>query len=253
MAKIKFGNLLKTAASFIPGAGPWVAAADALFSRPKSPGLGGFGGAFGLQAANPFIKSLEGRIPESERLFDDLIGASEGLHQRATSIDDEALLEQFIDDATTRLLPRMVESATSGPLAGLVSRGIGTSGTLGQNIVSRAAQDVTESLITQAMQRRLAIPDQQLAREMAVLDEMAQLAGLVSPTREFAALLPAITQGGLGAAQLGMEQQGARAKGLSSLLSGLNPGRDFGTFSDWIRGRLSRPSPSMTPVQGEFV
>lgn len=247
MAKVKFGNLLKTAAAFIPGAGPYVAAADALFgsgqSRPERIAGGG------LSAAAPFIEALTRQIPQSEELFRSLIGNISGLQEQAAAVDDNALLDRFLEDARTRLAPRIVESAISGPLAGVVSRGIGTTGTLAQNIVQRAAQDATERLLTEAMQRRLDIPDKQLARQSAILAQMAQIAGLTEPVSRIGALLPALTQGGLGAAQIAASQQAARAKGLASLLSGLEPASDFREFQDFARRLFARrKAPTISPL-----
>lgn len=236
MAKVKVGRLLGTAASFIPGAGPYVAAADALFGRGSRGGGVPQAAGRGLEAAAPFLQDLVGRLPEFNRVFDLLPEAAANLQQRASSIDDIGLLEEFQSDAINRLIPRIVESAVSGPLASAVSRGVSTSSSLAGNIVARASQDATERLLSEIMQRRLDIPDRQVARDISVMNALAEIAGLLDPSGRVAALLPAITQGGLGAAQLQLENQANRAAGLTNLLSGLNPQRDFDTFSKFLRG-----------------
>jgi len=237
--KIKVGRLLGTAASFIPGIGPYVGAAEAL-GLFGGGGSGGQGPARtanqGFAVANPFIRNLEGRLPEFDQVFSLLPDAAMGLQQRAAGIDDFALLEEFQEDAINRLLPRMVESAASGPLASAVGRGVSTSSSLAGNIIARATQDATERLLSEVMQRKLAIPNEQIARDAAVMDALGQMAGLLDPSGRLAALLPSITQGGLGAAELGMQNQANRASGITQLLSGLNPKKDFSVFSDWLRG-----------------
>lgn len=247
MAKVKFGNLLKTAASFIPGAGPYVAAADALFG-------GGGGGGGSMQPAQqafaammPFLDTLKGRIPQHEQLLQQLLEAARGIQSLASGVDENALLDQYMKTAQRELLPRLVDSAISGPLASAVQRGVGMSGSLAGNIVSRASQDAAFNLLAEDMKRRLEVPDRQIARNMNALNALAAIAGMADPFSAAGSLLPMFAQAGIGLSNLRAGQQERQAQGLQGLMSGLNPGKDFQTFTDWFNRRVlsrggSRPT-----------
>lgn len=232
MAKVKVGRLLGTAASFIPGVGPYIGAADALLSAGKGSKAAKTAG-IPLGLLTPLVQNLVSRMPQSNALMD-LVGSSaRRLMAENQAVNESALLDQFQEDAINRLLPRAVESAASGPLASLVSRGLTTSSSLAGNVVARATQDAVQQLLTEIMQRRLALPAQKAARDIAVLNALGQMAGFLDPTQRLAALIPGLSESALGQAKIMASDRESQAKGISNLLKNLDPAKDWAEFNKW--------------------